>query len=441
MRAVVLCASVIGVVVAGVEPASAICREVVKRGSPPPLIEPQQPVLLLLRHDVVVGQICEPPADGADAGAAGDAGTDAGPPSDAAVPDAGIADGGAPDAGPGTECQPRYGDAVTMVVQPRFTLQEGGSRFALLMVTPRPPVVEAAAPDLFLRLAEATYPEVVTNTVYVEDEALGYQCQDPKWNQSSQGCAGGYGGGGGSGWDDDWSDPSTASDASPPGDGAVIQTVGSYEVAVLAVTDVSGFTAWLDANDYAWDAADLDALAPYLAMGWTVIAIKISGDQAVQHGGLEPLAFTWEGSELRVPVGVSRYPEGGQTLLSIFVAADGRYDVPGATVGFAQPTSSGGGSFLTRNEYFADLSAPAAADPVATRVAGDPQHRDSVTVTEEVHIPSSKCPGGVDRESLCGCRTGGRQLGNWLLAVVAAIILAGGTRRKLLARISGGRGG
>src|SRR3954470_16619518 len=82
-------------------------------------------VLLIKRHDVVIGDGCT-----------GDAG-----PSDAGTADAGPDDAGPGDAG----CEAIAGDAVTLMVQPRFSQLTTGARFAVLMVTPAPPIVETRA--------------------------------------------------------------------------------------------------------------------------------------------------------------------------------------------------------------------------------------------------------------------------------------------------------
>lgn len=379
--------------------AGAICREVEKKGTPSPVIIPEQPVLFVLRHDVPIGNEC--PGE-----------TDAGPPW--AETDAGA-------------CEDRTGDAITMTVQPRFRTGAEGAEFALLMATPRTPIVTLADPDTFVNLAYATAPRVLIETTYVEDEALGYQCQDPKWNQSQGGCASGGGG-------TDWQPPT------PPGvvpgwdagtsDNVDVQLVGDYQVAVLGVDDRAAFAMWLNANDYAYDDADLDALQPYIDLGWTVVVVKIAADAEVEDGALAPLSFTYEGSEIRLPMGLSRQTGGGAAHISVFISADGRYDIPGAYVPFAQWIA--GGSFLTRSNYWAELDQPASADPIAVRDASNQQTREEEIVEEIVRIPSSKCPGGRDDELDCGCgMSGGRgAAGTFGLAALCAAALWPRRRRR-----------
>lgn len=394
--------------------AAAICREVTETGSSPPAIAPDQEILVIKRSDVMVG--CEPPADAdagpssGDGGPAADAGADAGSP----------ADGGA--------CQPHLGDTVTWVVQPRFSIGADGSRFALLMVTPRVPVIETAPESTFEDLARATAPIEIVEERYVEDASLGYQCDDPKFGGG--GC-GSYSSTGGSG---DWTPPDPSGNAAADAgsvDGYVrVRTVGSYQVVVLTATDGDELASWLDGAGYAHAPEDIDALRPYLELGWTVTAVRVTSEDAVDGGGLEPLSFTFEGTEMRLPLGVARQPAGNRALLKIYIAAEGRYEVPGATLSYAGWTPDEDLTFLTASFLDADLSRPAEADPLATRAPADTYFQDSYTKVREIRIPSSQCPsrGDDDEEiGLCDCGVGaspGSQAGSLLLAgVCAAVIL------------------
>lgn len=381
-------------------PVHAICREVTERNSSRPAIDPEQEVLFVERTNWPIGLDCSaPPAP--DAGPSDDAGTpDAGVP-DAGTDDAGAGDGdgGTPDAGP--SCATIYGDAITMVVQPRFFAGEGGSHFALLMVTPAAPVVELAAANTFDRLRAGTVAIETTTTTYVEDSSLGYQCHDPAF--SGGGC-------GGSSYSDYPSpqDPVWPTDARPPGDETELQTVGPYDVATLAATDTAALAAWLDTNGFEYGSADLEAVRPYMELGWRVIAVRVHQETAVDSGALQPLSFTYPGSEMRLPLGISRQAGGGQLVLSVYIAAAGRYDLPEAYVPYAKRTSLGGTAFLTRNDLFADLSRGPDLDPIATRVPGDPQFHQENLREIEVRIPSSHCPPrDRDEDPICGCRTGG----------------------------------
>jgi hypothetical protein len=391
--------------------AAAICREVHEAGTPPPVIEPVQAVLVARRTGVVVGETCPEPAPDVDAGVVVDAGV---PPSDAG-------------------CDPVYGDVTSMVVQPRFRIGDDGASFALLMVTPAPPVIALEDSALFSQLATFTAPTVVVEQVEVEDEALGYQCYDPHYGGSyGGGSSGGCGMGGGYYASDD-DDGYSYGDAgyTPPGDGGVaLETIGAYEIVRVSSTDRASLAGWLDTYGYVYTSADLDAVEPYLTAGWTVIAVRVSTDHA-HDGGLEPLSFTWPGNELRLPLGISRQPSDFHYELTVYVEADGRYELGGGQVSYARRTQGPGGagtSFLTRLELDVDPWREAADDPIAVRVDGDVEHEEYVYVTQEVHIPSSDCPPRADPGDRGCCDTGSRQqLPGFLLLIPA---LAFGLRRR-----------
>ena len=422
--------------------AGAICREVTEIGSPPPAIQADQEILVIKRSGVAVG--CGPPADGGptptrdaapgdgggpvfDGGAAGDASTGDASTGDASTGDAGIGDAGIGDAGPadGGACQSRLGDTVTWVVQPRFSTGPDGARFALLLVTPRAPLIETAPASTFEDLARATAPLANVEERTIEDESLGYQCNDPKF--------GGAGGGAGCASvdtsDDGWSvpDPSggVAADAGTIDDYVRVTTVGSYQVVVLSATDADELAVWLDGAGYAHQPSDIDALRPYLELGWTVSAVRVTSEAALDTSGLEPLSFTFEGTDMRLPLGVARQPVGARALLKVYYAAEGRYQLPDASVAYAGWTRDG--AFLTANVLDADLSGPADEDPVAYRAAADTPLQRTYTVIKEVRIPSSECPGGADSDlDLCGCRTTGTPgstAGTLLLAAGCAVVV------------------
>jgi hypothetical protein len=406
--------------------AQAICRIVGEPESPPPAVEPDQPVLIIKRSQVI-GEQCDPPV-ATDGGPTADAGwqPDAGPDGDAGGwADAGIGDGGMPADG-AWPCEPIEGEAITMVVQPRFRIGADGAAFALLMVTPTPPAVSLAAPELFRDLALATAPEAVVVPDYVEDRSLGYQCSDPKWNSEPVDCGGS---GGYWSYDDDYDLPEPEPvDLPEPDDAALVDTIGAYQVARLQLAEVGELATWLTDNGYQHTAADLEALRPYVEDGWTTVAVRVTADGALD-GGLEPLSMTWEGSEIRLPLGVSRQPAPAEAWLTVYIAAEGRYELPTANISYAQPTAMGGARFLTRNDLWADLSLGAVADPVAFAIDGNPTYRDTVEVRQEIRIPSSDCPPPPPRDrdddpSLCGCRAAG-DLGLSGLLMIALIAGSG----------------
>jgi len=421
----------------------AICRTVTETGGSPPAIEPKQPVLIIKRQNVSIGCPSVPEFP------------------DAAVPDASVSEDASgiaipPPADAGvdaTTCVSRFADTISMVVQPAFSTGAEGSRFALLMVTPSPPIVTLAPDNTFTDLFARTGPMTVYEDVVIEDPTLGQQCTDPKWNSGNDtgGGSGSSGGGGGcASGGSEWYDPNMPDDTVFPdagvpsgdGGGVTIRTIGAYDVAILSVDDVAGFATWLTANSYQHRQADLDALQPYIELGWTVVAVRVNTDEAVDDGALTPLQFTYEGDEIRIPTAVSRQPEGGENLLTIYISAEGRYNVPGASVPYAIPQP--GSFFLTKNELFVDLSKGPEDDPVAVRDFTDARARETETIIRETRIPvpcptpsppadgddpQGCAPAEEDSQStdngVCNCVANGNQPwhGHLLLAIGCILII------------------
>jgi hypothetical protein len=335
------------------------------------------------------------------------------------------------------------GNTVTWIVQPRFSVGPDGSRFALLMVTPRAPLIETAPVSTFEDLARATRPLEIVEERYVEDSSLGYQCQDPKFG------GGGCGGTTSSGGTGDWTPPDPsggiAADAGSIDDYVRVTTIGSYQVVVLTATDGDSLAAWLDGAGYTHGDDDIDAIRPYLELGWTVTAVRVNTG-TVDGGGLEPLSFTFEGDDLRLPLGIARQPLGDfRALIKVYIAAEGRYEVPGAALSFAGWTPDQDRTFLTASFLDVELDRTADEDPVAARALVDASFQEEYNLVREIRIPSSYCPsgsGGDDEIEICGCGASTSpvgQAGTLLLAVACGAIVL--RRRRPRGRGNGGRGG
>ena len=415
-------------------PAHAICRMVVAVDSPPPVVDPAQSVLMVFRHGVPVGQNC-PPAPPNMSGGGGDAdagmsgGDDAMPPDpadlsgldDLSVPSDDMQSLPPADLG----CQDRLGDAITMVVQPQFSIGPRGSRFAMLMVTPALPTVSLAPKTLFHDLAATTAPKVDYVDTYVEDPSLGYKCNDPK---SGGGCGGDFNFGGGFN-----NGPNVGTPLPTNYDGGLPDapfTLGSYEIAVLGTSDLDAVKGWLDAHGYAYTADDIAALKPYVDHGWIVTAVRVVADQAAQHEALDPMAFTYEGSSLRLPIAVSHDPSPVPVPITAYVAAEGRYDFPGAHISYADFASAAQGTqFLTRSDLSIPFNITFDQDPIAQGKPNVEAH-DHVQVKRTIAVPSSQCPS--QEKGFCGCRVGagGAGLGASPLVGCARLILLVRRRRR-----------
>jgi hypothetical protein len=378
MKAVIVArVALVGTLVAQPRPASAVVRLLAQSDAPgeKPVLGNGQDVLFIRRSNVVIG--CPTPPDGPPAPDADPDAPDAGPP-DAAPPDAGPPDAGpSPDAGPtpdAGDCGDNPVSAVTMVVQPRFSITTTGARFAVLLVTPSDPLVEVEDPWLFAQLTDLTATQVEYEKVEVEDPALGERCFD-----SGSGC-------GALDLDSDpyWDPPDIDPDQTQP-----IVTVGPYEVARSTPATTDELRAWLDGLGYLYLPEDIDAVAPYLPVGHTVLAVRVISEDAF-NGGLEPLALTWAGNQMRVPIGLGAGE--GPRSITVYIAAEGRYDLPNADVSYASYTNwSSDASFLTRNELVIDESTPVVSDPIAERILGDPTYIDTIVIPMMVRVPVTDC--------------------------------------------------
>ncbi len=389
-------------------PAAAVERLFNAAGAEAPAMDDAREVLFVARYDVEIGQTC--------GGGGGDAG----------VPDAGVP--GASDAG----CEPVYGDAISMFLQPRFSTGPDGARFALLVVTPGPAAVRTEPSDTFTELAALTATEVLVEEVVIEDPALGTACGARACGEASSTDSSGCGG-----YDPDWRPPDDDPEL-PGGDAGVApEMIGSYEVVRLPATDAAGVAAWLDAFGYVYQQADLDAVAPYLAAGWSITALRVAVASSPDgdDGALEPLSFTWAGSEIRLPLGL--LPGGAEeTRLTTYVYAIERRDWALGEVEYAWRVAFVGDGFLTKTEMVVGPSSGPDDDPVATVVPGDPMVRDTRTVVKEIRVPVDDCGSdgaAMDDDSGGCCRFAGRRgLGRELNFVLlgAATLLAVRRRRR-----------
>lgn len=385
-----------------------IARVIAESGAPMPALTDDS-VLMIKRTNVVVGDGC----NGGDAGV-GDAGVDA--PDDGPMLDAGT-DGGTNDA-PGDAgvadagCTTIPGDAITLVVQPRFMTAPQGLKFALLFVTPARPIVETKSSYLFEELERVTQPKVEVQTTYVEDPRLGTRCRTGS-EERGAGCGGGW-----PSYEEPTSwDPPTFGDGGLGDGGLVVETIGPYEVLRAEPADVNELATWLTGLNYRYDQADLDAVAPYIALDYTVVAVRVAVGQPTTTT-FTPIALTWAGSELRLPSGFGTAPF--NVAMTVYVAADGRYDLAGAYVPFANRTGYAEPSFLTKNQIVIDSGASPTEDPIATRVHGDPSAREVDVQEEIIRKPvSGYC--NDDDVGCCGnCSTGRHRVRPDMIVVVVA---------------------
>jgi len=373
-----------------------LARVLAEANGPAPTLS-DEALLVLKRHDIRVGNGCtaNPGGDGGlGDGGLGDGSSSDGPadagtldgPTDAGAGDGGVdASDGGPDGAVGDPCEHIAGDAITLVMQPHFSQLTTGTRFAILMVTPSRPIVEVTSRYVFSSLEAVTAPVV---------QEIRKEVPDPTMKVCRRYSGGGCGGGPIVPEDPYWEPPALDGDGGlgDPDGGFSLDEIGPYQVLRANPTTTAELTTWLATLNYLVMPDDVAAVAPYIAKGYTVVALRVALDET-PDGDLAPIALTWAGSEIRLPAALGS--PGGAFPTTVYVAADRRYDLPGARVPFAFRVGYDDATFLTRNEYTFDPTT-ADEDPIAIPVTGDPEKREIVEHVTEVRVP-------VEDDSECGC--------------------------------------
>ncbi len=372
-------------------------------------------VFLLKRHDVMVG--CAPD------GMPGDAGVDA--PLDDAANDAAIdaPDGGMPaDAGVSPDagaCYTIEGDAITMIVKPSLEIDAStGTRFAMLFVTPSRPFVEAI-PDPFPMLEQRTAPVIVTKEVEIEDPSLGRVCGD--------GCGGaGPSGGGCAPAAEPWNPPGVGSNDTTPGDSGVpFEMIGPYQVLRVQPADRAELVGWLEQAGFDYAADDVDAVVPYIARGYHVVAVRL----AVAQSSEVPLSLTWAGSELRLPLALAAARFVGATL-TVYIAADGSYAFAPAAFAFSELIGYDNAGYVSKQYYTIPAIASPDEDPVAVRQVPDVHFHQTIEKTVEVRVPVSVSCYDDDGGCCSDCSSHRRVRFDWVVLVVAVTLVVRRRRRR-----------
>jgi len=255
-------------------------------------------------------------------------------------------------------------ESITLSVQARSEATQA----AFLMPVPARARFEVANGDLFTELDRISRPEVKVRRVTADGDGSGGAPQS--------------------------------------GSGATVVDhieIGPYEVAQLAGTDATAVTRWLADNDFTLPTALGDALTPYLAGGWLVVAVRLAPTSGSLAEGLPPMRLAFETDTPIYPMRLSATAADRQPL-RLYVLADHRMDIsnpapegntPDLTFAGAvkpdpeYPTLSAaltGPRFLTR--YDGDFAPAQITDDIRiTRSATDEHHRAVVTVTQYVRSP------------------------------------------------------
>lgn len=141
--------------------------------------------------------------------------------------------------------------------------------------------------------------------------------------------------------------------------------LGPIEATTLAASDATGLTTWLDANGYALSPALEAELGPYVDMGWSFVALKLTST-ADFDGALDPIRFSFATDSLVYPLRMSHAADSPQTV-RLYVLGDHRATITGTDGALAitpvtswagkatDPVLTALGTYLTAVDfYFAD---------------------------------------------------------------------------------------
>ena len=202
----------------------------------------------------------------------------------------------------------------------------------------------------------------------------------------------------------DWWGPGVGfgSAGGAPGDGApeVLAQVqlGPLEATTLAASDADGLTSWLDENGYELDPAVTDELGPYVELGWSFVALKLTGDVPFD-GELDPIRFTFESVALVYRLRRSRAADTVQSV-RLYVLDEHRSTVRGTdgedldantSIVWAgtptDPTIAELGDYLTVIDLeFLDPSTQIVSDIAIENAPDDTELIPTYTVKETVEI-------------------------------------------------------
>ena len=175
----------------------------------------------------------------------------------------------------------------------QLDMRSDAGETGLVVPTPSPATVTAGDPAVFESLLAAMEPEIVV-----------------EWDWWGGGL-GGYGDGAPAG-------------GAPPEVLARVQ-LGPVEAVTLAASDTAGLQDWLATNGYALSDAISAELDPYVAAGWSFVALKLTGEEAFD-GTLDPIRFTFESDSLVYPMRMSHAADSPQTV-RLYVLGDHRAEV------------------------------------------------------------------------------------------------------------------
>jgi hypothetical protein len=117
------------------------------------------------------------------------------------------------------------------------------------------------------------------------------------------------------------------------------QRIGPFDVTELSADDPAALSTWLATRGFAQPSGLSRNLAPYLADGWQVVAIRLvpDGRGAALTGALQPLRLSFDSDRAVYPMRLSQAATTPQSV-DLFVLADHRMDPTSVPVPGDDPT-------------------------------------------------------------------------------------------------------
>ncbi|MEE6170188.1 MULTISPECIES: DUF2330 domain-containing protein [unclassified Mycolicibacterium] len=175
------------------------------------------------------------------------------------------------------------------------------------------------------------------------------------------------------------------------------QRIGPFDVTRLAADDPTALSAWLTSKGFAHPAGLDRNLAPYLADGWQVVAIRLAPDAsgATLTGALQPLRLSFDADRAVYPMRLSQSAKTPQSV-DLYVLAEHRMDPTSVPVPGDDPTLQfaghlgpdavsgdlapfvGDGAFLTRWTNEIGTPASISGDYVFVATANDTPYQQVI---------------------------------------------------------------
>lgn len=261
-------------------------------------------------------------------------------------------------------------DGARQTILMQLALRADGDRAALVVPTPAPATVSAGSPDTFTELERRTAPEVVT-----ERDFFGSGDFDGLSSGAAPGAA-----------------PTVLNQV----------TLGPLEATTLTGGGLDGVRNWLRDNGYRMRPEVVETLAPYLAEGWSFVAIRLTGADGLD-GALDPVRLTFDATAPVYPMRMSSAATLPQSV-RLYVLGEHRVrradpDVPNQVteVEFAgrlaetddpllRELTAGGTDYLT--ELAVSITEPSriTSDFTFADADSDAEHRERITRTEQVQV-------------------------------------------------------